>query len=105
VVDAQLDGTPRTTFTTPELGYRVYRQLFDISSGETVVFEIQLSGNVGPGEYSLAYRPQALPNTDTLYIVAETTGGDEIFTFDGTLERRSVLSASGVSAWWQADAR
>ena len=105
VVDVRLDGDPRIALTMPELGYQVYRHLFDIAPGDTVVFEFQLSGNVGPGSYSLAYRPQPLPNPDTLTFDAQTAGGDEIFTFDGTLTRRSVISADGVDAWWQPASR
>jgi hypothetical protein len=32
-------------------------------------------------------------------IHATTSGGNEIFTFEGELQRRSLLSASGVTAW------
>ena len=105
VVDARLDGQPQELVTQPELGYGVYRSFFDIPPGDTVVYEIQLRGNVGAGDYALAYRPQALPNPDTLTVEARTSGGDEIFSYEGTIERRSVLSADGVEAWWQPAAR
>lgn len=99
VESVHLDGEQLPVRTLSELGYTAYRPLIEIPSGETVVLELELAGNVGPGDYQLAFRPQALPNQDQLSFGATTTGGDDIFEFDGELERRSVLSASGVEAW------
>ena len=99
-VDAvRLDGEDIPPYTLPELGYNVHSSMVVIPPGETVVMELELSGDIGRGAYQLLYRPQPLPNPDTLIVDAQTTGGDEIFEFDGTLERRSVLSADGVEAW------
>ena len=99
-VDAiRLDGDDTEVSMAPELGYTVYRTLLSIPPGKTAVLELELSGNVGPGPYQLAYRPQALPNNDQLSINATTSGGNEIFSFEGELQRRSLLSASGVTAW------
>jgi hypothetical protein len=96
---AQLDGDDLAPDTVPELGYNVHTTLVVIPPGETVVVELELSGDIGRGGYQLLYRPQPLPNPDTLTVDARTTGGDEIFEFEGTLERRSVLTGDGVSAW------
>ncbi len=99
VESVRLDGEDIAPFTLPELGYYVHSSQFNIPPGETVVVEFELAGDIGRGAYQLLYRPQPLPNPDTLIVDARTSGGDQIFEFDGTLERRSVLSADGVSAW------
>ncbi len=96
---AQLDGEDIAPYTVPDLGYNVHTTVVVIPPGETVVMELELSGDIGRGAYQLLYRPQPLPNPDTLIVDAQTSGGDEIFEFEGTLERRSVLSADGVTAW------
>ena len=70
-----------------------------VDAAHGVVFEFDLSGEVAPSNYELIYRPQPLPNPDRLIVDARTADGDEIFGFDGVLERRSVLSADGVNAW------
>jgi len=96
---ASLDGEEIATNTLPELGYNVYTTQFEIPAGETMVLELELSGDLSPGAYELVYRPQPLPNPDTLIVAATTSSGETIFDFDGTLERRSVLSANGTRAW------
>ena len=96
---ARVDGEEVAPYTLPELGYWVHTTDLRIPPGETVVVELDLSGNVGPGSYELVYKPQPLPNPDTLIVDARTTDGDQIFEHDGVLERRSVLSADGVRAW------
>jgi hypothetical protein len=99
-VDAvRLDGDDVAPGTSRELGYNVHATQIEIPPGETAVMEFDLSGLVGRGRYELIYRPQPLPNPDRLIVEARTSGGDEIFEFDGVLERRSVLSADGVRAW------
>lgn len=94
-----LDGEDFAPYTLPELGYSVLTAQITIPAGETVVLELQMSGNIQPGAYELVYRPQPLPNPDTLIVDARASGGDTIFNYEGTLERRSVLSAEGVNAW------
>ena len=96
---ARLDGEDIAPYTLPELGYYVHSSMVDIPPGETVVVEFDLSGDLQRGGYQLLYRPQPLPNPDTLTAEAKTTGGDTIFDYEGILERRSVLSADGVKAW------
>jgi hypothetical protein len=66
--------------------------------------QLELEGDIGPGDYALAYRPQSLPNADELEVAATTTSGSTIFEFSGTLERRSILDADGVRAWRPNDA-
>jgi hypothetical protein len=94
-----LDGEDFAPYTLPELGYSVVTAQLTIPAGETAVLELELSGNILPGGYELVYRPQPLPNPDTLIVDAKTSGGDTIFSYEGTIERRSVLSADGVRAW------
>ena len=96
---ARVDGEDVAPYTLPELGYYVHTTDLQIPPGGTVVVELDLSGDLGAGYYELVYRPQPLPNPDTLIVDARTTGGDQIFEFDGVIERRSVLSADGVRAW------
>ena len=96
---AQLDGVDVAPYTNSEFGYNVHTTVVEIPPGETAVMELELSGDLGRAAYELIYRPQPLPNPDALIVDARTSGGDKIFEFDGVLERRSVLSADGVTAW------
>jgi hypothetical protein len=99
VQTAHLDGEELPANTVTELGYNVYTTQFKIPAGDTVVLELVLAGNIFPGFYELVYRPQPLPHPDTLIINATTNSGASIFEYEGTLERRSVLSANGIRAW------
>jgi hypothetical protein len=99
LVDAAADGEPSTPQAGGELGHNVFSQLVDIPAGATAVLEYRLSGNVGPGDYRLVYRPQPLPEPDRLVVQATTSSGDTLFDFVGTPERRSIISADGVEAW------
>ena len=94
-----VDGLETSFIRRPELGYWVASQMIDVASGETAVLEMELSGDLGPGGYRLVYRPQPLPNPDELIVEATESDGSEILSFEGVLERRSVLDASGVEAW------
>jgi len=99
-VDAvTLDGDDFAPYTLPELGYSVLTAQLTIPPGETVVLGLELSGNIGRGGYALVYRPQPLPRPDTLIVDAKTSGGSTIFSYEGQLERRSVLTAQGIDAW------
>lgn len=99
VQTAHLDGEELPANTVNELGYNVFTTQFMIPPGETAVLVLGLAGNTFPGAYELVYRPQPLPHPDALIINATTNGGETIFDFEGTLERRSVLSADGIRAW------
>jgi hypothetical protein len=94
-----VDGVETSFARKPELGYWVATQGIDVASGATAVLEMELSGDLGPGGYQLVYRPQPLPNPDELIVEATKPDGSSILSFEGTLERRSVLDASGVEAW------
>ena len=94
-----VDGVETSFVRKPELGYWVASQMIDVASGATAVLEMELSGDLGPGGYRLVYRPQPLPNPDELIVAATESDGSSILSFEGTLERRSVLDASGVEAW------
>jgi hypothetical protein len=95
----RLNDQPVATILQPELGYWVTTVQLDVASGDTAVIEMELEGDLGAAPYQLVYRPQALPNLDQLSFEAETTRGDTIFTFDGELERRSVINTLGIDAW------
>ena len=96
---ATVDGQPVTVETGGELGWNVYSKFVDVPSGKTVVVTMTLSGRVARGQYQLIYRPQALPNDDAVKLHATTSSGRTIFAVDGTIDRRSVLSSSGETAW------
>ncbi|MDX2379950.1 MAG: DUF4012 domain-containing protein [Acidimicrobiia bacterium] len=99
LIDATVGGGATAPQVGSELAHNVYSQQIDIAAGDTVVLEYELSGGIGRGEYRLAYRPQPLPRPDRLIIDATTTAGDLLFDYDGTIERRSVISSDGVEAW------
>lgn len=97
--EMRIDGEKVFPFIKPELGYWVTTKQFDVSAGETVVVELDLAGDFGEGPYQLVYRPQPLPNVDTLEVEATTPDGSEIWSYEGQPERRSLLNANGISAW------
>jgi hypothetical protein len=99
VITAEIDGEAVPPYTLTELGYNVHTSVLEIPPGETVEVTLELEGNLGAGDYELVFRPQPLPTPDTLVVDARTSGGDQIFEYDGVVERRSVLSADGVRAW------
>ena len=97
--NATIDGKEVDLEAEGELGWNVYSKFIDIPAGQSVTVVITLAGTVQPGRYALIYRPQALPLDDALSVRATTPSGTEILDFKGALDRRSVLTASGVSAW------
>ena len=97
--EIRVDGEVVPLFLQTELGYFVVNRQLDVPAGETVLVDIDLAGQLSPGPYQLVYRPQPLPTPDTLVVESTTPGGSEILSFDGVLERRSVITPSGVSAW------
>ena len=99
VDEVRFNGDVITPVLKPEFGYTVTSLLFDVPSGGTAELELSLSGILGPGDYQLFYRPQPLPNPDQVTLEATTTGGNTIFRYEGQLERRTVVNASGVSAY------
>jgi len=99
VDEVRFNGDVITPVLKPEFGYTVTSLLFDVPSGGTAELELSLSGTLGAGDYQLFYRPQPLPNPDQVTLEATTTGGNTIFRYEGQLERRTVVNASGVSAY------
>ena len=99
VQTAAVDGENFTVDTLPELGYNVWTTTLEIPPGSDVTIVLQLAGNVGPGQYRLVYRPQALPNTDLTSFEADTFGEVPLFKYDDRILRRTVLSADRVEAW------
>jgi len=99
VEQVYLDGEPvDASANVDELGYHITQRQFEIASGETIVVEYELSGNLGAGPYHLLYRPQPLPTVDTLFVDARTSTGERIFVVSEQLPRRSVISRQGVDA-------
>ena len=98
-VDATIDGAVTPTQVQGELGWNVYSTYVNVPSGTTVVVTMHLQGHVAAGSYELIYRPQALPNPDTVTIQASDRANDRLFAYSGILSRRSVISAAGVQAW------
>jgi hypothetical protein len=96
---ARLDGVEFEVRTLPELGYNVWTTVATVPAGETLVLELDMVGNIGPGVYRLVYRPQPLPNVDDLELEATTTDGRSIFDYEGQLERRTIISADIIEAW------
>lgn len=100
VTEALVDGVRlENPLLNPELGYWVTTYQIDVPAGETVVLELTMEGDLDEGPYQLVYRPQPLPNTDTLVVDADTPGGGSIWDYEGQPERRSLLNANGISAW------
>lgn len=99
VDEVQVDDEVIEASRLPELGYWVTSVTIDVGPGDTAVLELDLSGNLSPAGYQLAYRPQPLPNPDVLDVVAVTSGGDTVFEYEGEIERRTVFNANGISAW------
>jgi hypothetical protein len=85
--------------TLPQVGYNVFSTMIEIAPGETVVLEADLGGTLAGGGYELAYRPQATIQPDQVDLAATSNFGRQVFRYVGELERRSVLSSSGVDAW------
>ena len=95
----RVDGEDLPYAYSEELGYSVYSHPVKIPSGGTVELEYELVGNVGYGDYSFTYRPQPLPTPDVLILDARDPEGEPITGYTGQVERRTVFSADGQSAW------
>ena len=79
------------------LGNLGYDGVGDVRQGKLI--ELELSGNVGTGDYELAYRPQPLPKPDLLVVAATDIDGDPIFDVSERVERRTQFSRGGPEAW------
>jgi len=99
IVAASVDGEAVTTTLASELSYNVHGRRIEVPPGGTVVVELELQGNIGPGDYALVYRPQPMPRVDRLTVEATTPDGAEVLTFEGRPARRTVITADGTEAW------
>jgi hypothetical protein len=96
---AEVDGKAVDMGQQAELGWNVYSTFVNIPSGGTATFTLHLRGKVRAGGYELIYRPQALPNDDTLMVHTVSQHGGSSFNYKGSPERRSVITAYGAQAW------
>ncbi len=91
---ATLDGDPTSLTTDTELGWNAFTLQLDLAPGETRTIVLTLAGKVA-NNYSLVVRPQPLARDDTVSI---NIGGDVRITWNGRLNRRSVIDANGLRA-------
>jgi hypothetical protein len=99
IVEYRLDGRAVDLVTQRELGWNATPFFIEVLPGASRVVEVVFAGEVAPGQYRLAYRPQPLPRPDRVSIEVVTTSGRRVASHDGPLVRRSVLTADGVEAW------
>ncbi|MCU1399028.1 MAG: rane protein [Acidimicrobiales bacterium] len=81
----------------PELGWNVSTVEVDIAPGATVTVTVHLEGTIAAGGYSLVWRPQPVTAPDTLQLQV-LDGSPAGLTYDGALNRTSLLDAAGVTA-------
>ena len=91
---ATLDGDPTSLTTDTELGWNAFTLELDLAPGETRTIVLTLEGQVAD-DYSLVVRPQPLAREDAVSI---NVGGDVQITWNGRLDRRSVIDANGPRA-------
>jgi hypothetical protein len=99
LVEARIDGEVAEHFTAPEHGYQVHLFQHPVEPGATSTIVLELTGNIGAGDYRLLYRPQALPNPDGLTVAVDGASGGSQASHRGGVERRSVLHEDSVDAW------
>jgi hypothetical protein len=99
IVTAEVDGEPVTTSLDTELSLNVHGRQVAVPPGGSVVVELELRGDIGPGDYALVYRPQPLPRVDRLTVEATAPDGEELLTFRGRPMRRTVITSDGTEAW------
>jgi len=94
ITSVQVDGVDHGLVVDAELGWNVYTVDVDVPPGASVTVTFGLAGNVDPGPYLLRYRGQPSAADDRVRVELD---GDVLH--EGPLERRSEISARGVSAW------
>jgi hypothetical protein len=99
IVEYRLDGRAVDLLTQREFGWNATPFFIDVPPGSSRVIEVVLAGEIAPGPYRLAYRPQPMPRPDRVSIEVTTTSGRRVASHDGPLVRRSVLTADGIEAW------
>lgn len=96
VTTMTVDGEPLSWTTTTELGWITSSANLILPPGGSRTVVVTMTGAVG-APYELVYRPQALPNPDVLTV--DVKSSDDHITYDGTPERRIVISEDGQTAW------
>lgn len=97
---ARLDGRPVRVENETELGYRVYGGFLNIAPGSSMTLELDLLGEVTPGDYRLSLAPQPTVNPDVLTATIaplqgvggwRVTSGTGFTVVDGAAEARLEL--------------
>ena len=91
---AELDGTAISLTTDTELGWNAFTLKIDLAPGETRSVVLTLTGQVAD-DYALVVRPQPLAHDDAVSI---NIGGDVQVSFNGRVDRRSVIDVHGLRA-------
>ena len=98
IVDAAtLDGAAVGMNVGSEHEWGAFTRVVDVPAGSTVQLVLHLRGVVKPGPYRLVVRPQPTAQA-TDWSVRTAVAGGETIKFTGALQRRSVISATGVDA-------
>ena len=95
---ATLDGAAVGMNVGSEHEWGAFTRVVDVPAGSTVQLVMHLRGVVKPGPYRLVVRPQPTAQA-TDWSVRTAVAGGETIKFTGALERRSVISATGVDAY------
>lgn len=93
-VGATLDGVPVGLTRDVEQDWKAFTLRLDLAPGESRTLVIKLAGSIDRGGYALVVRPQATAIDDNVSI---QVGGDTDVRLEGTISRRSVLTASGAT--------
>lgn len=95
---ATLDGLPTGMNVGNEAEWAALTRVVDVPAGATTTLVVKLQGVVEPGPYRLVVRPQPMARPIVWNITADVAGGADV-DFTGRLDRRSVVTAGGVSAY------
>ncbi|MCU1368635.1 MAG: putative secreted protein, partial [Ilumatobacteraceae bacterium] len=92
-----VDGATVDHTDQSELGWNVSTVEVDIAPGATRTVTVHLEGTIIAGGYSLVWRPQPVTTPDTLQVQV-LDGSQAGVTYDGPLNRTSLIDAAGVTA-------
>lgn len=89
---ATVDGVEVVPTVGEELGWQFAELNLVLPAGSTTVVRYELTGSVDPTElYELLVRAQPMATPDELSVSVRSSSGRELVTFDGTLDRTTVL--------------
>lgn len=96
---AELDGAAVGLSRFEEQGWNLVGRTIEIPAGATTVLSVRLRGTAEAGAASLVLRPPALARPVQWDISVESSSGAIRFDHVGRVDRRSVLSESGLAAY------